>query len=176
MTRIVVQRVAVRWTKASRGHPGATARNAVPRAFVLPDDIAGGSQRAVVHAVSAEERNDFRPTREQDLWCDESTTHRVGCVQLGERDGELRVEFQYDSRYAGQPYRRGGRDGWDDVCALPPREWARVDWNGRFVCDETGEWWYQLVVLNIAFHPAPPADLFVATAPTTQYSRCGDLY
>lgn len=38
---VLVQAIQVRWTKASRGAPGATARNLVPEGFALPLDQPG---------------------------------------------------------------------------------------------------------------------------------------
>jgi hypothetical protein len=55
---IIVQHIETRWTKASRGVPGAGLRNAVPRALPLepvPEPVSG----IYLHRVSADEADGF---------------------------------------------------------------------------------------------------------------------
>jgi hypothetical protein len=177
-----VQYIRIFWTKASRGHARASRRNAVPRAFDLPADIIASTEPTPVHAVSVEEANSFLPVRTADIWAgDGSRALRIGCACIAFEATGLRLRFEYDESHGGAPARRRfdaqGTSALlsEDVCLLSPGDWARIEWNGRFVDIDTGSWWYELQTVNVALAEDPSPDLFLTANPTIVYSQLADL-
>jgi hypothetical protein len=85
---VLVQRVSTWWTVASRGGPGATARNAVPVAFALPAGMVGG-----LHEVVVRERDGFGPEVRQvaETGAEAGALMRGAGLPLHVVDGMLRV-------------------------------------------------------------------------------------
>jgi hypothetical protein len=81
---VVVQRVQVRWSKQSRGFPGAAVRNALPTAFRLPSGHA-----PEFHDVVLDEDDGFAPQQT----VSEPPRHTFGLrlVEEGLRVGAERV-------------------------------------------------------------------------------------
>lgn len=155
---IIVQHIETRWTKRSRGMPGAAARNAVPRVMALPPgpEAAAG---IYLHRVVADEDGGF------DL-------HQVtGTIEPGRGFTEywtLRlvpagpavvVEFGYVARQHGLPPRRGNRH---PVFRLEPGEIGTLHINGRF--SYTSGQYYEQHFVNIANAEAASRDVFTAAA------------
>lgn len=57
---IIIQHIRTQWTKDSRGAPKATARNQVPKSFLI-DGHAEKSSEIYVHYIAAHEENGFQP-------------------------------------------------------------------------------------------------------------------
>jgi hypothetical protein len=67
----------------------------------------------------------------------------------------LRVLYHYDGGAPNRwflnrlPARDGAPGG--QIMLVRPGEWARVCYNGRFSCSDTGNWWYEQVTVNVAW-------------------------
>lgn len=183
LPRILIQHVRVVWTKASRGNPGATRRNAVPNGFEVPAAALTAAEAVAVHRVLIDESVEFRRVDEPIETFDGDGVIEVGCVRVrreGEGEGEgARVRFEYGG--GGLPKRErvtaGGK--WvplrEDVCLLSLGQWARIEWNARFVTASNGQWWYERITVNVALGATTP-DLFAASSPTAVYSQLADLF
>lgn len=134
---VIAQWVRVKWTKESRGGPGAARRNAVPEAFGLP------SVRApLTHTVVLDERDGFAPVETFDYVLPDPED-----VRLTRVDGRLRVQLVARS---GAPKRTHRPTIW-----LERGEWARWQINYRF-SGYSIEWTYRLDTLNIAYGDVKP--------------------
>ncbi len=148
---VVVQRVRTSWTKASRGGPGAAARNAAPTVFPLPPGLRSG-----LHDVAMGEADAFSPrVSEHDL-------SRPGIV-LREVDGLLQVGPPETSSFSMPPRNRR-----PPKVRLGPGQWLQWQINYRFGGGWSETWTYRLDTFNVAYGPAS-SDVFLGT-PT----RCVD--
>ena len=179
--RTVAQYIRVIWTKASRGNPAASRRNAVPQAFELPADILESAEPTQVHALQVRELNDFVPARKADRWAgDGSQLLRIGCACIALEATGLHLWYEYDEAHAGRPFRRyydatGTLTSVKkDVGLLSPGEWARIQWNGRFLLH--ADWWYELCTVNVAFVEDLSPDFFLTASPAVTYSKLADLH
>jgi hypothetical protein len=145
---VVVQKIAVLWTRASRGGEGARRRAAVPVAFELP---AGGA----FHSIVCDERDDFAP-REVEV---RATVPAIdSCVLFEPARGIVRVGYQW-SRECGAPARDLEPPRW----VMEVRDYGRIVHNGRFA-DEDG-WRYQQIVFNVAVVDRMRTDMFTGAEP-----------
>lgn len=137
---IVIQLIDVYWTKASRGAPRATLRNAVPEQFAiqrrLPDDCIS------LQRVAYRERDDFAYPREQ--WTDYLSVNdilRLGLSIEAKRD-TLEVCFLGNPLGASLPKEK-------QVGTLTWNSWLRIVSNARVATEWT--WTYHKYAYNI-FH------------------------
>lgn len=140
---IVVQLIRTRWTKISRGEPGASKRNASPTALLVPATSLKGE--AVVHDVRLDEREDFSPSFKCTAVTFEQAKELVRPIEVRDEGQTLRVRFIWNFT-VGAPERSHGR-----AIRLHRGEWCQILSNGRYGYDD--EWAYGSIVVNIAWHP-----------------------
>ena len=140
---IVVQLIRTRWTKLSRGAPGASKRNTAPVVLLVPNTPVTGE--AIVHEVLFAERSDFNPSWECTAVTLEQAKERVRPIELRDESQTLRARFIWNFT-AGAPERPHGR-----AIRLQRGEWCQILSNGRYGYDDG--WSYQSLVVNIAWHP-----------------------
>jgi hypothetical protein len=150
----LVQHIRLIWTKASRGAPNATRRNALPSA--VPFDLGRGAPW-VFHSVVFREETGF--VREYDRVLTKDN-HR-------ERDHGLLLELLPSGVQVGVR--------WENDMGLPPRHekqrafllaeggYCRVVVNGRHSAYDNH--WYSQDTYNVLFQGVPTGDAFTVREP-----------
>jgi hypothetical protein len=166
MLDVVAQRIVVRWTKASRGAPGAVKRNAVPEGFAF--DFQG---IADLDAVAVVERLSFDEAREFRIQQGSSSLETVEMVERGTNVRLLPVgeDLQVTrlpmggASLAYPPALRQAKSAF----TLTPGSWGRLRANARFGSGWDGDWSYEKVVWNVAWKLDMPrgSTVFVDTQP-----------
>ena len=143
-----LQIIETHWTKLSRSAPGATARAGVPLYFfVAPDVPKRGTLSVEIHVFR--EENFKWPSdsqREERNLTEDLKYHRAGFGL--DWDGHTATTHLH-RWFAGdsQPEffdRAMGR------YLVAPDSWVRLRWHGRHRDWDTGQWWYQQTVVNLA--------------------------
>jgi hypothetical protein len=160
-----VQWVRVTWTKASRGAPGATARNAVPRAVALPSSPPNPGTALVAHYVDAAEADRFAPVQRV-----EEHPGPVRLRRLRISAGPTGPSVQLDQELSGEP-RRPHRPG---PVLLTPDEWLcwRINW--RFAWHDG--WTYQADTIHLRRVEQWRPDLFLDGVPTRTIDESARLF
>jgi hypothetical protein len=157
----LIQLIETRWTKQSRGAPGAAARNAVPEvirfAEVLPPHPV-----LFQHALFVEHQG-FAPPAASEFVCfsaDDSSKYRL---TICHQNAAAEISF------FGTPFTQtSGRP--TDVVRLEPDTWLRIIGNQR-VSEDWG-WTYRKFVYNIVHAPSSDVNALVANkAPVTCIDR-----
>jgi len=127
-----VQRVTTRWTKDSRGWPGAAARHACPDAFVFPVGVAW-------HSVEMREWEDF----------DVRSSSGDVLDDLGRNELLLKqTDAGFSVRPVPSPQWAPPRDRRPPSYVVKPGTWCRWVLNYRTAWDS--EWEYGLVTYSMA--------------------------
>ena len=151
--RLVIQLIHCQWTRASRGAPGATLRNAVPEHLPVPAEILT-SPECWQHEVSFAESSNFAPhARLTQLPSDFRST--AGLALERNDDGVL-CRFVWGPGI-GAPEREA-RTAFN----LRPQQSGRLCFNGRLSLDAHSDrgWQYQKFVYNIAWVDDCAPDIF----------------
>ncbi len=173
---IAVQIISTSWTKASRGARLATMRNRIPKRLPLrlPNEIPN----LLWHSVAYSERNEFSDP----IAVRVSTTcenNRFGCrnaeIQLHDNSATLIYRYQ-----TGAPARQffdktGTYVAPEHIIEIPLNCWASIEYNGRFSCIDTGNWWYEHAVVNVAVGDIVSANVFMTTQPIEHYTQLAHL-
>jgi hypothetical protein len=163
--RLWVQLVEIIYSKASRGAPGATVRNQLPRAFAIhggPEPFysehwkcledAGYAPR-LVHSRSADEL----PRRDAQLTC-----------KLG--PASVKLGLRRPAWSAGQPRRRDV----PTAVELRPGQTARLITNHRH--SGYRGWHYTEATYNVALGDDIPPDVFLLGEPTAIHDERANLF
>lgn len=92
---------------------------------------------------------------------------KVKNISFNESENGIETVFSYDPQISGQPFRRGhnkdynnadsrfyGKDILNEIAfVLKDGQKGRIMYNGRFSDYDTGQWWYEQTVVNIANFP-----------------------
>ncbi len=167
----LVQVIKVEWTKSSRGGQGARDRNSVPSALAIPDVLLGRWTREIlVNTTHWSEANAFaHPNRRESERLPANKVLRIDPVSIALGDPELAIGLDHETllvRFV--PVRR--------EIVLMRGDWARVVFNARYACIDSGNWWYEQVTVNAGlFGERPPDSVFVETRPTTVFRHLSRL-
>lgn len=147
---ILVQRVRVRWSAASRGAVDANVRSQLPESFPLPE--VSPDHDVVVHDVMMDEAHGYRPGVV--VSCGQQAVNRA-CLNVI-RSGES-VSVEIARGWWAYPYRER-----DKVFVLGPGQVGRYRANGRVgfcQCDE--QWFYEQWNVLVANRTRGDSDLFM---------------
>lgn len=103
----------------------------------------------------------------------------------------LEVIFFYDEHRSGKPFRRGHNKDYHDVQSplyrkdclnetafiLEKGQYGRIVWNERKTDFDTGEWYYQLHILNLyhLWDNVLKSDIFTVHVPDFEYRQMAEL-
>ena len=173
---IAVQTIKTTWTKAARGGEGAALRSCIPKA--LPLDIPEQFPSLIWHSVHFSEVNSFKAPCLNDIRTS-ALNEQFGCanieIKLGNNSAILTYRYQ-----AGAPARifyskSGDYIACEHSIAIDSGHWAAVEYNGRFACIDTGNWWYEHVVVNVAVAEIVTANFFLISSPLERYLQLAHL-
>lgn len=173
---LAVQTIHITWTKTSRGGKLAALRNRIPKQFplVIPEEFPA----VVWQKISFSERDQFATPSQQVTPF--ASNERFGCHNaIVVSDGDSAV-LTYRYQQGAPAPRFFDKTG---TCVSPehsirigPNQWASVEYNGRFSDVDTGNWWYEQMVVNVAFGDAIDPQIFIACEPIECYSRLAHLW
>lgn len=155
---VIVQVVRTRWTKASRGQPGASARAAVPVGFAVDGaPTSNGADAVLVATIEADEADGFAPVHRVEPM--DALPVRIANLDIV-RYGELLVVTRRVETRTGWPARSPA------VVAfrLGIGEWGRIVRNHR-LGGYSSEWSYEKTAVNVAHLTSLDRRAFVDTDP-----------
>jgi hypothetical protein len=163
---LIVQRIRTEWTKNSRGGAAAGVRNTVPEALRLPSQGVG---RGVLHDVHYRETDEFlckETVRQIDL----EESWELASLQLHSYSDQIAARFVWSWHGTGAPERKS-----HDAFVLRRGEWGRLKCNGRHSDADSGAWWYQQDVFNVAWMEALDPARFLNTIPNFNVAELARL-
>ncbi|WP_063915762.1 hypothetical protein [Paenibacillus elgii] len=164
-----------------RGAPYSSLRNRYSKAFLLSESIVyHESWRGIPYhsLLIVQDKSGFRNISNQSSFLEASEADfKIGCVEIVPKEAKYEVTFKY-SHYCGKPARYDKKYHLlaEKVFELSPGEYGRILYNGRHIATDTGEWYYELHILN-AFHTKERnPKLFVNRSPLKEYKQLEVLF
>ncbi|WP_238650166.1 hypothetical protein [Paenibacillus piscarius] len=179
--RLLLQFMTIRWEKEVRGAPFSTARNNYKANFTLPDtiftyDLSYGLP--FHHIVIAQNKTGFEVVQNKSVILEAGAeSWIIGCVKVDKNEREYQFSYHY-SKKGGKPVRYDQRYNplSERAFGLGPNEYGRISYNGRYLYQDTGEWYYELNTLNALVTCDTGPDVFISTEPVKEYKQIEILY
>jgi hypothetical protein len=166
---MIIQRIKVEWTKASRGATGARRRNKIAEAFRLPEETEP-IQDIVFHDLGFDEKKEFCCHVGPDILAANEQL-KIAPLHVRLSRGLLELRFVWTKEACGAPERNS-----HDLFRLKIDQWGRFVCNGRFSKDwDISEWTYHKTVFNVAHVAEYDRDLFLSTTPNAATQRLSKL-
>ena len=195
---LVVQNISLEWGKEERGAEYARARAGFPMAY--PAELRTCSGEAVVQNLvylqkGAEFIDWMQKVRSNWVWQCYSQLKEMNLANiLITNKGDvspLEVTFFYDEHRSGKPFRRGHNKDYHNAQSpfyrkdclnetafiLEEGQYGRILWNERKTDFDTGEWYYQLHILNLCHlrDNEIKSNIFMAHIPDFEYRQMAEL-
>ncbi|WP_157261453.1 hypothetical protein [Paenibacillus sp. A3] len=178
---MIIQAITIRWGKDVRGAPYSSLRNRYSKAFRLPESIVNHeSSRGIPYhsLLIVQDKSGFRNLSNQSWFLEASEADfKIGCIEIVLKEAKYEFTFKY-SHYCGKPARYDKKYHllMEKAFELSPNEYGRILYNGRHIATDTGEWYYELHILN-AFHTTETnSKLFVTRSPLKEYRQLEVLF
>ena len=194
---LLIQDIALSWNKNERSSIYAKKRTEFSTAYPLdklPDSICGD---ILVHRLKFLQKGTiFQTLQINSIYRFQcySSAQELNLANLSvqpEVDG-YKVTFFYDERRSGRPVRRGHNKDYNNKDSslyrhdilnetaffLKPGQYGQLLWNERKIDYDTGEWYYQLHVVNLLYYlgKMPETDIFLTRKPDFEYKQMTVLY
>ncbi|WP_310426293.1 hypothetical protein [Chamaesiphon sp. VAR_48_metabat_135_sub] len=170
---LIVQTIHSYWTKASRGAPGAIARNSVPECFSIPlKQVNIQGIRVLYHQIVFKEATNFKVPEEQ-ISIDPTIHPPHSCIKVERIAKTIFATYKYHSG-GGAP----NRSTLKGIVKADVGNWVQIRENGRFSAAWAGDWWYQKIVVNAGIFDNMNIDSehFLHTSPVEVFSAMADLW
>ncbi len=168
---LIVQTICSSWTKASRGAPGAVARNTVPECLPISlSNIDLSDLRVLYHEIAFEEVTGFQSPKEC-ISINPTIYPRHGCITIERIAKEVCATYKYNM-CGGAPDRGAERH----AIRANVGDWLQMRENGRFSSSWGGDWSYKKVVVNAGLFNNVVAGQFLKTLPVEVFSSMADLW
>ena len=171
-----VQTISTFWTKASRGGRLAKIRGRVPKR--LPIRFPADFPKLVWHSITYSERNEFVDPIAVDV-SEDCENNRFGCrnAEIELHDDSATLIYLYQTGAPARQFfdRTGTCVAPEHSIEIPRNRWASIEYNGRSSCIDTGNWWYEHVVINVAVGNNIAPNVFSTTQPIERYTQLAQL-
>lgn len=184
--RILLQFITLRWEKDVRGAPFSTARNDMEKAFRLPDMLFSydTSYGLPYHRMLIlQNKNGFEKIQDKSVILKPTAKNfKLGCVLIDSKEPESE-NSEYDVTFTyfpecGKPIRYDKRYQplTERAFGLTSNEYGRVVYNGRHIYHDTGEWYYELNILNMLLTEQKDPNVLIDQEPLNVYNQIEILY
>ena len=161
----LVQIVHIYWSKKARGGPLADFRSDIPISFSLDTNGFASCADFYIERQHWSEKNHFESPIIYKTFYETANAHEFRCAIIERLEKEVRVIWKWNG-IAGAPERYPS----EHQISVLHNQWLQFRWNGRFSDWDSGIWWYEEVVMNVACLSPKPDKNFFASKP----DRCCD--
>lgn len=153
---ILIQHVKLYWCKECRGAPYSTIRNKMPKAFNLPKSFFDYNPIGYPshYVFMIQNKDGIHENINKKYIISEYENIRVGAIEIIKLDNRYVFRYKYDfHRAIPQMHKYNPKismyvDLEEFAFELLDNEYGQIIYNGRFVDYDTGEWYYNLDILN----------------------------
>ncbi|WP_216671643.1 hypothetical protein [Saccharibacillus qingshengii] len=179
--RLILQAITMRWGKEVRGAPFSTARNNYQKAFPIPESLfsCSTSYGLPYHELFiVQDKKGIEMTNQRTPILDPSQkSWRIGNIEIERTDSEYLLTFNYSSD-CGKPVRvdRFHHALVEKAFGLKTNEYGRIAYNGRHISQDTGEWYYELHIINALSTEDQNPNVLMDREPLNSYNQLEILF
>jgi hypothetical protein len=184
---LVMQHIKIAWNKECRGAPYAEYRSHMTKALSLPKAIIShrlsGYPSHYCYIVQSKDGFAERINRFQEIPIE--SDFKLDALEIIKDSNNFSIKYKYAYHRRAIPPRRmfniehGGEcDLIEAAMELFPDEYGRIIYNGRLVNFDTGEWYYNLDVVNIInlYQKELSISIFNNNEPNKTYNQIAVLH
>lgn len=169
---LIIQEIVTRWTKESRGAPGATLRNQVPEFLSVPMPREPMTDESWIYQKSIfDEYRKFEEPFEQLDVITPFKLSKFGIADISEREIGVLVDINYGA-WEGAPRRDFLKK---KAFQLDLNDVGKINYNWRIAYDEGG-WAYQKTVINMALLNDFVPEIFITKDATQSFEDMPNLW
>jgi hypothetical protein len=178
---VIIQSITILWNKKVRGAPYSTLRNRFSKSFSIPDKLInyiGSTTIPFQEILVIQNENGFNIKGNKVESLDSHLNDwKIASTEIQSKHGELHVYFKY-SDSCGKPVRYDSRYHYlsEKAFILQSNEYGRITYNGRLVHNDTGEWIYQIMILNIYNGHSDDIEILTKKSPLKDYKQIEMLF
>lgn len=185
----LIQKISLQWNKDCRGGKGAVLRNSYPKAASLPKDYFSYYPCGIPsHYIGLFQDKDGIHVKKECRNLNEWTADGIigfAPYELSVQNGKVKIHYCYNLHHGRRPQRSkydSTRNRYvplhELAFELNPGDYGQAICNGRFVDYDTGNWYYELIILNIILLSDTDVslDCFLTKEPNKKYQRIDQLW
>ncbi len=183
---LLIQHLKVHWSKAYRGAPYSTVRSQMSKSVHLPKEFFDYNPLGYPsHYVYLEQTKTGLLEKINRIdTLTEFENIRSSAVEMTRKDDWYELRYRYDYHRALPERRKYNPEismyvELNEIAmCLKPNEYGRITYNGRYTDFDTGEWGYNLDIINIINSPTEktPLDIYILREPDKTYNQIAILY
>ncbi|WP_186381021.1 hypothetical protein [Paenibacillus xylanexedens] len=179
--RFILQTITMRWGKEVRGAPFSTARNNFQKAFQIPEALFSYSTSYGLpyhELLIVQDKKGIEIINQRTPILDPSQkSWRIGNIEIERTESEYLLTFNY-SYDCGKPVRvdQFHHALVEKAFGLKANEYGRIVYNGRHIFQDTGEWYYELHIINVISTEDKNRDILIDKEPLKQYNQLEILF
>lgn len=174
---IVIQVIHTRWTKQARGGRLAALRNRLPKE--LPIFTGESVSDLLLQRIDFSDADSFSNPKQSVTALPREPSHwSEGNSEVHWLADSVQLHYRYQTGAPKQLFFRkgGGATAAHHVIGIIPGHWGSIEYNQRHTDLDTGQWWYEHVVVNVASGNTIQEDYFLRMAPIERYRRISLLW
>lgn len=178
---MIIQSITILWDKKVRGAPYSTLRNRFSKSFSIPDELInyiGSTTFPFQEILIIQNEKEFEIKSNKVEYLDSHLNDwKIASTVIQNKDDELQVYFKYNNS-CGKPVRYDSRYHYlsENAFILQSSEYGRITYNGRLVHNDTGDWIYQLKILNIYNGHSDDNEILTKKSPLKDYKQIEVLF
>lgn len=179
--RLILQTITMRWGKEVRGAPFSTARNHYQKAFRIPEALFNYSTDYGLpyhELLIVQDKKGIEIINNRTPILDLSQRNwRVADIEIERTESEYLFTFNYSTN-CGKPIRvdRFYHALVEKAFRLRVNEYGRIIYNGRHTSQDTGEWYYELHIINAISTEDKNPDVMIDKEPLKEYKQLEILF
>jgi hypothetical protein len=173
--QVIIQTITITWSKASRGGELAALRALIPKQLLVPhhSKLSG----SFCHTLAYSEENRFA-AQLRDEFKRISLPFQFASTEIDYSGDTAILTYRYKNGAPARTYHdnTGTLAPVQHSLRVPANSWAFLEYNSRRSDSDTGKWWYEHIIINIAVGPQiDPANPFI-NEPTDCFSLVSQLW
>jgi hypothetical protein len=157
---LLIQHIKLHWNKDCRGAPHSVTRSQMPKSHELPQTFFDynplGYPSHYMYLIQRKNGLDKKINRIDTLTDHEN--ERIGATEILKQGINYEIRYRYDfhgyaipERHKYDPHECVYKPLNESAMVLKENEYGRIIYNGRYRDYDTGQWYYEMDIVNVIY-------------------------